>query len=307
MASKRPLPAYQISNVRLLDDLPKEVDTQTTNPSQIHLPAKQPRRYFDPQKMDQLVKSIQEHGILEPLLVRPLKDGQYELIAGERRLRASQILKLDSVPIVSKDVTDKQAAQIALVENLQREDLNPVEETEAILDLLTLSLDINVSDIVSILNQSANSKRRGSELTDNVIRQLDQIESLLANVGRFNAESLRTNRLPLLNMPENILDILRQGKLEFTKARAIAKIKDELARQEILDRAIAEELSLVQIRNLIADLPQEVSTKKNSHPLKNRVDNTLRSLKTSNLWNDPKKQKRLEKLMDQIETILAEE
>ena len=307
MASKRPLPAYQISNVRLLDDLPNEVDNQTANPSQIHLPAKQPRRYFDPQKMDQLVKSIQEHGVLEPLLVRPLKDGQYELIAGERRLRASQILKLDSVPIISKDVTDKQAAQIALVENLQREDLNPIEETEAILDLLTLSLDINVSDIVSILNQSANSKRRGSELTDNVIRQLDQIESLLANVGRFNAESLRTNRLPLLSMPEDILDILRQGKLEFTKARAIAKIKDELARQEILDRAIAEELSLVQIRNLIADLPQEVSTKKNSHPLKNRVDITLRSLKTSNLWNDPKKQKRLEKLMDQIETMLAEE
>ena len=306
MASKRPLPAYQISNVRLLDDL-TAANNQTVKVDMIQLPIKQPRRYFDPQKMQQLVQSIQEHGILEPLLVRPLANGQYELIAGERRFRAAQILELGTVPIVSKDVTDKEAIQIALVENLQREDLNPVEETEAILELLSLSLDIEISDIASTLNQAANAKKRGLELTDNVTRQLEAIESLLANVGRFNAESFRTNRLPLLNMPDDVLETLRQGKLEFTKARAIARIRDESQRQELLEESIAQNLSLSQIKLRIAATNSVKDTISTEPSLKDLMSDAFTTMKKSKIWDNPKKTKKLAKLLAEIETLIQDE
>lgn len=306
MASKRPLPAYQISNVRLLDELTPATN-QTVKIELIQLPIKQPRRYFDPQKMQQLVQSIQEHGILEPLLVRPLANGQYELIAGERRFRAAQILALDTVPIISKDVTDKEAIQIALVENLQREDLNPVEETEAILELLSLSLDIESSDIASTLNQAANAKKRGLELTDNVTRQLEAIESLLANVGRFNAESFRTNRLPLLNMPDDVLETLRHGKLEFTKARAIARIRDEGQRQELLEESIAQNLSLSQIKARIVAINSVKDAIVTEPSLKDLMTNTFTAMKKSKVWDNPKKTKKLAKLLAEIETLIRDE
>jgi len=306
MASKRPLPAYQISNVRLLDELTPATN-QTVKIDLIQLPIKQPRRYFDPQKMQQLVQSIQEHGILEPLLVRPLANGQYELIAGERRFRAAQILELGTVPIITKDVTDKEAIQIALVENLQREDLNPVEETEAILELLSLSLDIEISDIASTLNQAANAKKRGLELTDNVTRQLEAIESLLANVGRFNAESFRTNRLPLLNMPDDVLETLRQGKLEFTKARAIARIRDEAQRQELLEESIAQNLSLSQIKVRIVAINSVKDAIVTEPSLKDLMTNTFTAMKKSKVWDNPKKTKKLAKLLAEIETLIQDE
>jgi len=109
---------------------------QSVNISQIILSQQQPRRYFDPDKMQQLAQSIQEHGILEPLLVRPLTGDTYELIAGERRYRAAKEVGLTYVPVVIRAMTDRQALQIALIENLQREDLNPLEETEGMLSLL---------------------------------------------------------------------------------------------------------------------------------------------------------------------------
>lgn len=111
-------------------------------------------------------------------------------------------------------MTDKQALQITLLENLQREDLNPVEEVEAILELLAINLDVSTEDVKSILNVAANVKKRDLELTGNVSRQLEQIESLLAGIGRFNAESFRTSRLPLLSLPADVLYVLRQGGVQ---------------------------------------------------------------------------------------------
>ncbi|MFW9265535.1 ParB/RepB/Spo0J family partition protein, partial [Nostoc sp. CALU 546] len=123
----------------------------------ITLPSNQPRRYFDPQKLQQLKESICTHGILEPLLVRPLeKIGQYELVAGERRYRAAKEAGLPLVPVTVRELTDAEAVQLALVENLQREDLNPVEETEGILQLLSLKLQIDVAEVTSLLYRMRN-------------------------------------------------------------------------------------------------------------------------------------------------------
>jgi ParB family transcriptional regulator, chromosome partitioning protein len=262
--------------------------SQIASVNQIELPQHQPRRYFNPEKMAQLVQSIQEHGILEPLLVRPLPNGRYELVAGERRLRAAQTAKLAEVPIVVRELDDRQALQVALLENLQREDLNPVEETEGILQLLAIALDLTADEVVSLLHQAYNAKQRGQKLNGNVTIQLKKVEDVLATVGRFNAESFRSNRLPLLNLPSNVLEMLRQGKLEYTKARAIARLKDEQQRQELLDQVLGQNLSLTEIKARLKELKPETEAS-TEQVIVDRMAEITKRLKKNKGWSERKK------------------
>jgi ParB-like partition proteins len=114
-----------------------------------------------------LVLSIKEHGILEPLLVRPRSGGEYELVAGERRYRAAQKLGLAEVPVVIRKLTDEEALALSLIENLHREDLNPVEETEGILQLLSLKLNVAVEETISLLYRMQNEAK--GKVTQNVL------------------------------------------------------------------------------------------------------------------------------------------
>lgn len=302
MATKRKLTPVTLKNkAKLLDDLP----IQSVSIDSIQLPAKQPRRYFDPDKLKQLTESIKSHGILEPLLVRPLKSERYELVAGERRLRAAQELDLDSVPVVSKPFNDQEAAHVALMENLQREDLNPVEETEGILELLALELELNHDQVASLIHRSKNAKTRGRELNHNVMVQLEIIETVLSQVGKFNLDSFRANRLPLLTLPDEILETLRQGQLEYTKAIAISRVKDDSQRHEILQEAIADNLSLAQIRSRIQAL-QITKTKPNHHvKIVKRYKQIGKKIQHPKILKNADKRKRLNELLGEIEDLLT--
>jgi ParB family chromosome partitioning protein len=279
---------------------------------QIITSSSQPRRYFDSDKLEQLTQSVKEHGILEPLLVRSLSDNQYELVAGERRYRAALSAGLTEVPVVIKELTDSEALQLALVENLQREDLNPVEETEGILQLLSLQLNSTPEEVRQLLYQMKNAiEKRNKEQTDfrdNVIPN-SEIESEKSIQSVFdllsqNWYSFTCNRLPLLNLPEDILSALRSGQIEYTKAKAIATLKDEAARAEILDMAIANSLSLSQIKERVS----AAKPTKEKEELRSRVDNTYKQLKKSKqLWLDPKKRKKLESLLSQLEKLIESE
>ena len=273
----------------------------------IQLPVKrQYRRYFDPDKLAQLVASVKEHGILEPILVRPLADGQYELIAGERRLRAAQAVGLTQIPVVIRDFSDQEALQVALMENLQRDDLNPVEETEAILELLAIALDTSVEAVKSMIYQAANAKNRGQDLKGNISLQLATIESYLAMLGRFNLESLRSSRLPLLNLPPNVLAALREGKLEYTKARTIARVKDEQQRDELLTHAMAQNLSLNEIKVRVKQAKADADVEETPEQVMvRRMGELTRRLKQSKPWTDRKKRDRIMKLLDELERLTA--
>ncbi|MBD2054638.1 ParB/RepB/Spo0J family partition protein [Oculatella sp. FACHB-28] len=275
----------------------------------IKLPAKrQPRRYFDPDKMAKLVASVKEHGVLEPVLVRPLGDGNYELIAGERRLRAAREVGLTEIPIVSRKFSDQEALQVALIENLQRDDLNPVEETEAVLELLAIALDISADDVKSVIYQAANAKNRNQELKENVSLQLEKIESYLVELGRFNLESFRSSRLPLLNLPPNILEALREGKLEYTKARIIARVKDEQQRDALLKQAITLGFSLTEIKAKVKESKVDlVSEPAPEQVLVDRMGELAKRLKKSKAWEDRKKRDRITKLLDELERLTGKE
>lgn len=275
---------------------------QTVLLTQIKLPKQQPRRYFDSEKQAHLMQSIQAHGILEPLLVRPLRDSDYELVAGERRYRAAQALGLQDVPVVIREFDDRQALQVALIENLQREDLNPVEETEGILALLALEIGGSPADVTSILHRANHAKTRDQELEENVFLQFQTIESVLAEIGRFSAESFRTSRLPLLNLPEDVLIALRQGKIEFTKARAIARVKPEPQRTELLGQAITKNLPLSEIKAKIRELKPEPELTP-AKQVAQRLNDISQRLQKDEAWGDRKKRDRITKLLDELDKL----
>lgn len=288
----------------LLGEVAPEAATQkAVAVTAIRLPPQQPRRYFDPDKLEQLVLSIKEHGILEPLLVRPRPGGEYELVAGERRYRAAQKLGLAEVPVVIRKLTDEEALALSLIENLHREDLNPVEETEGILQLLSLKLNVAVEETISLLYRMQNEAK--GKVTQNVLgsQSGEEVKSLFDSLGLMSWESFASSRLPLLKLPTEVLDALRRGEIEYTKATANARVKDVSARRALLKATIEEKLSLTQIAERIKATRPSGS----QDSLKERIKQASSRLQKAKLWDSPEKQQVLEKLLEQMEALLADE
>ncbi len=278
-----------------------QIDKIICNPEQV-------RRYFDPVQLANLTASILEVGVRSPLWVRPYSDDKYLLIAGERRYRAAQNAGLTEVPVIIVQIEDETSAlKLSLLENLQREDLNPVEETEGILLLLSMQLECTVKEVVALLNRKAHLDKKQAEWSDedteNVFRkQWSVIENVFTTVGKLSPESFRVSRLPLLNMPADVLDVLRSGQIEYTKARAIATVKDEVTRANLLDQATTQKLSLAQIRARIKEAkpPKAPSFKQEFQEISRRV------LK-SQYWDNPNKAKKIASLLQQLEALLIDE
>ncbi len=280
--------------------------SQTIPLAKISLPPSQPRRYFDPEGMASLIASIQKDGILQPILVRPLGQ-KYELVAGERRYRAASSLGLVDIPVVIKKLSDQEAQLLSLAENLQREDLNPVEETEGILSLLSIKLDLSQTDVISLLQQMDHEKRGNikvnSESAHNVMgRKI--VEEIFTNLG-LTWQSFLKNRIPLLNLPADVMDSLRTGKIAYTKAVAIAKIKDEKKRGAFLQEAIKKNLSLTEIKERITVLMTVVEKEMTPQVRAKNLWQQMNQQKPWN-WSDKRKQKKWERLMQQLEDLLQE-
>ena len=271
----------------------------------ISLPKNQPRRYFDPVKHKQLVQSIKTHGILENLLVRPLPDleNRYELVAGERRYRAAIAAKLKEVPVTIRELTPDQALQLALVENLLRENLNPIEETEGILQLLSLRLSMPVADIPSLLYRMQHEAK--GKVAQNVLgnEQGQAIIALFNELGKLSWESFVSSRLPLLKLPADILSALRSGKIAYTKAQLIARVKDKEQRQLLLKEAIAADLSLSEIRERVKILQPSLDPESPQAVIKT----ITRQITQSKIWENPKKWKQVQTLLKRLEALVTDE
>lgn len=275
-------------------------------PSQLRLdrisPSKlQPRSYFDPEKMAELTESVKQHGVIYPIIVRPIGSDRYEVVAGERRYKAAKAVGLTHVPVTIREMNDTQLLHCALMENLQRDNLNPIEETEGILQLLELNLETDRESVISLLNRMAKVERG---LADNVIRPQEQaaILSVFQTLGGLSAESFRTNRLPLLNQPPDVLKAIRDGKIKYSKGRVIGRIKDAEIRAKILQEAITESLSLNQIKDRITAQQETEEAQK----LQARFEAIPKRIKKLKLWNDPQKREKAKSLLKQLEMLLSD-
>ncbi|MBW4474461.1 MAG: ParB/RepB/Spo0J family partition protein [Stenomitos rutilans HA7619-LM2] len=306
---KPPASRTRLKNVTLFNEEDEITPSpQSTSLDKIKLPEQQPRRYFDPEKLAGLVESIKQHGILEPLLVRPLGASAYELVAGERRYRAATEIGLTVVPIVIREMSDSEALQIALIENLQREDLNPVEETEGILQLLAIKLQKAEPEVISLLHRMLDEAK--GKVPHNVMgnSEANTIQQVFEGIALMEWQSFVSNRLPLLKLPSDILLALRKGLIAYTKAQAIARIKDEPQRTEILDEAITQDLSLARIKERIAEIhAARLTADQQLSSLKHQFEDAYRRIKKSRVWDAPQKKRKLEKLLEDLNAILADE
>jgi ParB family transcriptional regulator, chromosome partitioning protein len=210
----------------------------------------QARTFFDPVKLEELASSIREHGVLQPLVVRILTGGQHEIVAGERRWRAAKLAGLESVPCVIRDLTDHQARLVNATENLAREDLNPLEEVEAILEVLCLELNSSRDEVISLLRRMEN-RLRGKVTDTGISNDEDRIELVFKQINR-SWSSFVNNNLRILRLPSDVLEVVREGKLEYTKAILIARIKDDAKRTELLADVLEQNLSKRQIEQRLA-------------------------------------------------------
>jgi ParB family chromosome partitioning protein len=275
--------------------------------SVIVLPDYQPRIFFDEQKLEELAQNIKSQGILNRLIVRRIAGtDKYELVAGGRRFRAAQKAGLSEVPVVVKKLADDEALAIAITENLQREDLNPFEETEGIIRLLAVRTGKPQEAIPQILTRMYNDSKRKSSSEQNVLftDEGQTIQAVFNELSTISWESFVSSRLSLLNLPKDILSALKEGKIEYTKAKAIARIKDEEKRAELLEQATAQELSLSQIRERLRLLESQESD--NSTPtVQKTLSETYEKLKKAQLWKkDPKKWHKAQTLLKKLEQLL---
>jgi ParB family chromosome partitioning protein len=275
--------------------------------SVIVLPDYQPRIFFDEQKLEELAQNIKSQGILNRLIVRRIAGtDKYELVAGGRRFRAAQKAGLSEVPVVVKKLADDEALAIAITENLQREDLNPFEETEGIIRLLAVRTGKPQEAIPQILTRMYNDSKRKSSSEQNVLftDEGQTIQAVFNELSTISWESFVSSRLSLLNLPRDILSPLKEGKIEYTKAKAIARIKDEEKRAELLEQAIAQELSLSQIRERLRLLESQESD--NATPtVQKTLSETYEKLKKSQLWKkDPTKWRKAQTLLKKLEQLL---
>lgn len=176
----------------------------------------QPREYFDQQSLEDLTQSIKEKGVIQPVLVRR-KGDYYELIAGERRFRAANLLNLQEIPVIIKDVDDQGSLEISLIENIQRQDLNAIEEARAYQYLID-KFEVTQEKISEVLGKSRVSI---------------------------------TNTLRLLNLPQEIQEDIRRGRITFAHGRALLEVEDINQQRRLAKEIISKGLSVRELENLV--------------------------------------------------------
>ena len=199
----------------------------------------QPRKYFDEEKIEELAKSIELHGVIQPILVREIKDG-FEIVAGERRFRAAKKAGLKELPCIVRDLNEEQNMLVALIENMQREDLNPIEEAEGIARMI-----------------------ENFGLTQ---------EEVSRSVGK--SRPYITNALRLLKLPEKIKELVITGQISSGHARAIAGLGTIEKQLAIAERCVKNSLSVRELEQLLKTGRDKIR-KKPAKRAKNREITTL--------------------------------
>jgi len=283
--------------------------------SAVRFNQRQPRKHVSEEGLRDLAASIRDKGVLEPIIVRRAGSG-YELVAGERRTRAATLAGLKEIPAIVVDIDDREALEISIIENLQREDLNAVEETEAVLGLLEISLDLDSHKVIALLHSLYNEERGRVGARDVSERQRSVVTALFRRLGRFSVSSFVSNRLPILEFPESLLGAVRTGKMAFTKAQAIARVDDPADRERLLAVALAEDLSLSQIRRRITELRRAGNSVVNSRgvPTASALDKAQRLVtSTKKLMNrrrlsvmEPERLRRVNELLEELQTTLQD-
>ena len=201
----------------MLENSTDEMLTENELPINEIIPNRdQPRKTFDEAAIEELAQSIKQHGVLQPLLVRPIPSGGYQLVAGERRWRACRIAGLNKVPVVIKELTDTETMEIAIIENLQREDLNPIEEAEG---------------LQALIDKCGYTQ-----------------EEVAVSVGK--SRPAIANSLRLLRLPQEVRDMTKNGDISAGHARALLAFDNEAMMLEAAKNSVSNKMTVRDVERL---------------------------------------------------------
>ena len=228
---------------QIVNDAKSSGDIVEINLDEIRANPYQPRKTFDEESLNELAKSISEYGVIQPIIVKKSIKG-YEIVAGERRTRAARIAGLKTIPAIIKDFNDNDMMEIALIENIQRENLNPIEEA--------LSYD----NIIRL-------------------RNLTQ-EEVAEKFGK--SRSYITNILGLLRLPSFTTELVSQGKISMGHAKVLSKLEDDDLIDQLATRIVRDGLSVREIENLVKEKDYSKKNKvvRNNPPMYNIFENAMR-------------------------------
>lgn len=201
----------------MLENSTQEMLTENELPINEIIPNRdQPRKTFDEAALEELAQSIKQHGVLQPLLVRPIPSGGYQLVAGERRWRACRMAGLNKVPVVIKELTDTETMEIAIIENLQREDLNPIEEAEG---------------LQALIDKCGYTQ-----------------EEVAVSVGK--SRPAIANSLRLLRLPQEIRDMTKNGEISAGHARALLAFDNDAMMLEAAKNIVSKKMTVRDVERL---------------------------------------------------------
>lgn len=201
----------------MLENSTQEMLTENELPINEIIPNRdQPRKTFDEAALEELAESIKKHGVLQPLLVRPIPSGGYQLVAGERRWRACRMAGLNKVPVVIKELTDTETMEIAIIENLQREDLNPIEEAEG---------------LQALIDKCGYTQ-----------------EEVAASVGK--SRPAIANSLRLLRLPQEVRDMTKNGEISAGHARALLAFDNDAMMLEAAKNIVSKKMTVRDVERL---------------------------------------------------------
>lgn len=269
---------------------------------------KQPRLYFDPHKMERLKESINKYGVLEPILVRPSAEGKFEIISGARRWLCCCELGKPLIPGISREMSDAVALEAALIAHVLNEEITAIEQTESIVSLLSLRLNHSVAEVKKGLYQVKNSKARGGQHAGIFTpEELTLICEILAEFG-MKLSSFVSNRLPMLNLSEPILDAVRDGALSPTNAVILNRQPSEL--QQILIKkanGLTKQDLIDMIEEQSQDINESLAKETDSQTIADRVWERLKAVrKNKTLLQSQKVQtclNEIERLLEEIEIL----
>ena len=285
----------------------QSISTALIHTSFTFAPNKQPYRHFyDRVQIESWAEGeITRNGIRSALWVRPMlgKLGEYELIAGMRRLIAAKVLGFPEVPVRIFELDDAAAYQAMRAENRDREEPTPLEDLDGTLNLLAIRLNSSVSDAISLLYRMDN-EARGKVAKQTVLGspEAEIVKEVFADSG-VNWQSFLSSRLRLLKLPPEILDAIRESKLQYTKALDVAKVKDLETRQQLLQEAISQNLSTAEIKTRVKKINLNKSDETTVTSL---LDEAYKRIKKSKALKNPKNLKLLQKIIDQMEKLANE-
>ena len=248
----------------------------------------QPRTSFADDRLAELSRSIQEQGVLQPLLVRPLGGGRYEIVAGERRWRAARLAGLAAVPVLIRAMNDSEARLAAAIENLQREDLNVIEEVRAKLQVAAATLGVPEAEAVARMF-ALDRHPDGHEAL------IDELTRVFAALGRETWKSFIRNRAAVLNLQDDVQEAVRAG-LDYRKALVVGRVKEARRRGELLTLARGGETvqrlraHVNPVDSSAGDPWRQLARRLNDRPALSALDETTR--------------KKAEKLVRQLQELL---